>query len=437
VELGTESVVQLDVSLDVAAVHLGEIVVEGASRADEKLLDAPSAVSVATPQDVRAAATAGAMPRAFVNMPGVDVVQGDLHDIKVSARGFTPSSARTVLVLQDGRDLSIPFLGLQQWAALSIPPDDAERIEFIRGPGSALYGANAYSGVINIVTPQSRDVLGTKLRLVGGGLSSRQGDLRHAGLLAGGRMGYRVNLGYSRSQSWSRSRTRYDRQDWADEYAPATDSTLPPSPRPDRLPLNGQALDTATGEALGTPEDLVGMYGSARLDWYSDNGSVATLDGGIGRVENSVAVTGLRVQVIDDIRPWARAAWSASHFHIQTSYTGRTTLEPQVILGSGQRQEDVSGVYQGDAQYRIACDPDRFVDTQPPFSREHVAKRPSFDERHREPEPIGGLAGVQNGQDVRMLKLSGESNLAKKALRAQRGSELVAKDLECDVAIVS
>ena len=52
-------------------------------------------------------------------MPGVDVVEGDLHDFKVNARGFNSPTARTVLVLQDGRDVSVPFLGLQQWATLS------------------------------------------------------------------------------------------------------------------------------------------------------------------------------------------------------------------------------------------------------------------------------------------------------------------------------
>ena len=309
------ALVELAIALAPAALRLGEIVVEGASRVSETLLDAPAAVAVATPEAVRAAATSGEMPRAFINMPGVDVIQGDLGDVKVNARGFMPSTVRTVLVLQDGRDVSMPFLGQQQWNALSLPPDDAETIEFVRGPGSAIYGANAFSGVINIITPEARNVVGTKIRMVGGGLSTRQADVRHAGLLAGDRLGYRVNLGYSRSQSWSRSRTRFDRQDFIDEYAPATDSAIPPAPGPERTALNGQSIDSSNGASTGTPDDLVSLYGSARLDWYADSGTVATIDGGIGRIQNGVAVIGSgRSQQIEDIRPWARAALSSRDF---------------------------------------------------------------------------------------------------------------------------
>ena len=351
----------VDVALEVVPVQLGDIVVEGVSRESEKMLDAPAAVSVVTPEAARRAATTGQMPQAFVTMPGVDVVQGDLHDFKVNARGFNSPTARTVLVLQDGRDVSIPFLGLQQWAALSLPPDDMEAIEFIRGPGSALYGANAYAGVINIITPEAREVVGTKLRVVGGELATRQGDLRHAGLLAANRVGYRVNLGYSRSESWSRSRTRSDGRDFADEYAPATDSTIsPPPPGFELTPLNGQTRDSVTGASSGKPQDLIGMYGSARFDWYADNGAVGTLDGGVARVKRSLAVVGSgRIQSIDHSRPWARAAWSARHYSLTAWYSGSTTLKPQVVLGSGTRQEDASELFHGEAQFRTSLLQDR------------------------------------------------------------------------------
>jgi outer membrane receptor protein involved in Fe transport len=344
--------VRVDVALELLALQLGEIIVQGASRAEEKMLDAPSAISVVSSEEAQKAATIGQMPKAFTGIPGVDVVEGDLHDYKVTTRGFNPATARTLLVLQDGRDVSMPFLGLQQWAALSMPPDDMAAIEFIRGPASALYGANAFMGVINMITPDAREVVGTKIRVVGGGLGTRQGDLRHAALLAKDHVGYRLNLGYSQSESWSRSRTRYDGQDFAQEYVPATDSVVGP-PGPERIPLNGQITDPTTGTALGTPDDLISMYGSARLDWYADNGAVGTLDAGVAQVQNDLGVVGSgRIQMIDDLRPWARIAWSASKYSLTAWYSGRNTLEPQVLLSSGARQEDASGLFQGEAQYR-------------------------------------------------------------------------------------
>ena len=75
------------------------------------------------------------------------------------------------------------------------PLEDIGRMEMVRGPGSALYGANAFSGVVNITTPTAREVVGTKLTLAGGELETFRGDFRHAGVFGGDRFGYRLNGG--------------------------------------------------------------------------------------------------------------------------------------------------------------------------------------------------------------------------------------------------
>ena len=127
-----------------------------------------------------AVATTGQLPMALAAHPGIDLAETDVHDFNVNARGFNSSLTRRVLVLQDGRDLAIPFLGSQEWSGLSLPLDDIARIEMVRGPGSALYGANAFSGVLSITTPAAREVVGTKLSGGGGDPSVLRGDLRHA-----------------------------------------------------------------------------------------------------------------------------------------------------------------------------------------------------------------------------------------------------------------
>ena len=83
----------------------------------------------------------------------------------------------------------------------------------------------------------SLTVFGTKLTLGGGELGTARADLRQADVWLNGRLGYRVNLGYTRSDDWTRSRTAKDGSDWKQEYAPAT--SRPPSPKPDSLPLIG------------------------------------------------------------------------------------------------------------------------------------------------------------------------------------------------------
>ena len=199
--------VTADAALEAVAVSLGEIVVEGASRGPERIVEAPAAISVVPQEVLQNVAVTGQAPMALQSVPGVDIVQSGVNDFNVNARGFNSSLNRRVLTLQDGRDLAIAFLGSQEWAGLTQPLDDLGRVEMVRGPGSALYGANAFSGVINITTPEAREVLGSKLTVAGGELETFRADGRHAGLLADGRIGFRINGGYNRSDTYSRSRT--------------------------------------------------------------------------------------------------------------------------------------------------------------------------------------------------------------------------------------
>lgn len=352
--VGEGDSVAVDVRLQSEPIQLSTLVVEGVSRGPETLIKAPAAVSVLSP-GVRAAATvSGQAPQAFVATPGLDLVQNGVQDFNVNARGFNASLSRSVLVLQDGRDLSVPFLGSQEWAGLSIPMDGFDRVEVIRGPGSALYGANAFTGVVNMTTPAARDVVGTRLSMASGELGTLRADVRHAGVAGEGRFGYRVNLGYTRSGSWARSRTRIDGSDFAEEYSRAGRSEVnPPSPGYELTPVYGQVRDPETGEATGEAEDLESIYASGRLDHYGDDGSVLTLDGGFSRVRNTLFMTAIgRVQVLSALRPWARIAWEADGHSISAWYSGRLAGKPQVLLSSALPIDDASSLLQVEGQIR-------------------------------------------------------------------------------------
>ena len=151
-----------DAGLEAVTISLSEIVVEGASRAPERIVEAPAAISVVPPEVLQNVSITGQAPVALQSVPGVDVVQSGVNDFNVNARGFNSSLNRRVLVLQDGRDLAIAFLGSQEWNGMTQPLEDLGKVEMVRGPGSALYGANAFSGVVNITTPTAREVIGTK-----------------------------------------------------------------------------------------------------------------------------------------------------------------------------------------------------------------------------------------------------------------------------------
>ncbi|MDQ3426901.1 MAG: TonB-dependent receptor, partial [Gemmatimonadota bacterium] len=338
-----------DAALEAVTVSLGEIVVEGASRAPERIVEAPAAISVVPPEVLQRVSSTGQAPLALQSVPGVDVVQSGVNDFNVNARGFNSSLNRRVLVLQDGRDLAIAFLGSQEWNGLTQPLEDLGRVEMVRGPGSALYGANAFSGVVNITTPTAREVLGNKFTVAGGGLETFRADGRHASLLADGRIGFRLNGGYNRSDTWSRSRTEADGSSLAQEYAPATDE--PVGPVREVLALNGQTIDPATGAALGERDALKNIYGSARADFYADNGSVFTVDGGLSQVENEILVTGIgRVQVTKAVKPHVRAAVAADRYNIFGYWQSRTSIDPQYSLQSGLPLEERSDIYHLEGQ---------------------------------------------------------------------------------------
>lgn len=350
--------VTVDLALVVEPVTLGELVVSGASRVPERVVEAPASVTIVEPATLRDMSITGQAPQVLAHVPAVDVVQSGMNDFNVNTRGFNSTLTRRVLVLLDGRDLAVAFLGSQEWAAFGMPMEDAERVEMVRGPGSALYGANAFTGVLNIITPPARNVAGTKLTLAGGELSTFRADFRHAGVFGQGRFGYRVSGGYSQSDTWSRSRTRFDGTALRQEYQEATDSVVPLGL--ELVPLNGQTRDPTTGVPLGDRDDLQTLWGIGRFDYYAADGSMLTLDGGATRSTNEVFVTGIgRVQVLESLRPWARAAWAAPNYHIMAWYSGRTSLEPQVSLAAGIPLEESSAILHVEAQYNRSFLEDR------------------------------------------------------------------------------
>ncbi|HKR63474.1 MAG TPA: TonB-dependent receptor, partial [Thermoanaerobaculia bacterium] len=192
---------QVDWNLSVAET----ITVYSASRRTERVVEAPAAVTVAAQEDIAAAAPSGQAPKIIENAPGVDYTQSGLFDLNFNARGFNSSLNRRILTLIDGRDPSVPFLGAQEWAALSYPVDEMASVELVRGPGSALYGPNAFSGVLNMTTKSPRLTPGGRAMLTLGELNTKRADVRQAGAL-GSDWYYRVLGGYQNSDDFTQSR---------------------------------------------------------------------------------------------------------------------------------------------------------------------------------------------------------------------------------------
>src|SRR5262249_34893065 len=140
-----------DVSeLDLAKL-LEEPEVASASRRVQRLQDAPLSVSVVNAVTIQGAAADG-LPDVLRRVPGAYVVQTDVNAYYVGLRGLNGFAHRNALFLLDGRNVSELTTGNISWGALPFDAGELETVEVIRGPGSTLYGAGAFSGVINART---------------------------------------------------------------------------------------------------------------------------------------------------------------------------------------------------------------------------------------------------------------------------------------------
>jgi len=126
-------------------------VVFTASKHQQSIFWSPQPATVLTREDIQASG-ADNLADLLRRVPGFDVYELKPSFPLVGARAMTDDSNNLVLVLVDGREAMIELTGYTFWAGLSFDLEEVERVEVIRGPGSTLYGANAYAAVVSITT---------------------------------------------------------------------------------------------------------------------------------------------------------------------------------------------------------------------------------------------------------------------------------------------
>src|SRR6266851_5528118 len=167
---------------------LMNIEITSASRKEQRAADVPAAVFVITHEDIRRSGMT-TIPDLLRLAPGVEVAQINSNKWAVSVRGFNAMYANKLLVLVDGRSVYNRIFSGVLWDTEDLVLDDIDRIEVIRGPAAAMWGANAVNGVTNIVTKTAADTEGGLAR-VDVGRSGDQGAVRYGGKL--GAASYRL-----------------------------------------------------------------------------------------------------------------------------------------------------------------------------------------------------------------------------------------------------
>ncbi len=170
--------------------ELMQVKVSTTLRVPEPKMTTPAAVDVITEDDIRRSG-ATSLVEVLRLAPGVQVARIDGGRYAIGIRGFGDRLARGMLVLIDGRAVYSPLFAGTYWEVQDTLLEDIARIEVVRGPGGTLWGANAVTGIINIVTKRARDTQG--LLVTGAIGSDNAGPI---GVRYGGRAGssghYRV-----------------------------------------------------------------------------------------------------------------------------------------------------------------------------------------------------------------------------------------------------
>ncbi|TLU72632.1 TonB-dependent receptor plug domain-containing protein [Lichenicoccus roseus] len=129
----------------------GEPVTTSATGQPQRAREVPADMEIVTAEQIRRTG-ADTLPDVLRFVAGIDVRQYGLQDASVGIRGYDTALNPRVLVLLDGRQVYQDDYGLTVWSLIPVALSSIRQIEIIKGPSAALYGFNAVSGVINIVT---------------------------------------------------------------------------------------------------------------------------------------------------------------------------------------------------------------------------------------------------------------------------------------------
>ncbi|MDP8214719.1 MAG: TonB-dependent receptor plug domain-containing protein [Candidatus Euphemobacter frigidus] len=169
------------------------------ARKPQPITQAPASVSVITAEEIRPSGLTN-IPDILRRLAGVDVMELSPGDIQVGIRGLNATISNKILVMINGRSVYMDFYGTTMWSTLPVLLEEIERIEVVRGPGSALYGANAFCGVINIITKDPRELAGTHLSGSAGTVNTFRGTAIQAGEIND--FAYKLAAGWKEQGFW-------------------------------------------------------------------------------------------------------------------------------------------------------------------------------------------------------------------------------------------
>ncbi|RMF69207.1 MAG: TonB-dependent receptor, partial [Calditrichaeota bacterium] len=316
------------VSLGVTGIEFNAIAVS-ASRREEKTLDAPASITVLEAREIQTevAPSSSALLR---NVTGIDMASTGVDRKEIVLRGFNNAFSGAAYVLTDYRQAAVASLGVNVHSIMPNMSVDLDRVEIVRGPGSALYGAGVDAGVIHYLTKDPFAFPGTTVSVGGGERSTFAGQFRHAGVVSD-RVGYKITGQFTR----------------------ADDFELNPNDPLDAQQLANDAKDPNTGQPLNPRNyDYKKFNINGELEYRFSDKTTLSINGGFSSLD-AIVLTGIGTVQADNFGyTYVQARLRSGNFFAQT-YLNRNDVGDSFVYGTGTPLVDNSTLFNIQTQYEF------------------------------------------------------------------------------------
>lgn len=291
-----------------------EAQVVSASRLATTWKGSPATIYVVTSQDIKDSG-AQTVWDALRGVPGVDVSQTKAGQGEVSIRGLNRAWNNRTLILLNGRSMLNAATNMMIWESLPVTIQEIDRIEVVEGPASAVYGANAVNGVINIITKSPEKYQGGLVSYTGGGRDYTMTNFDYGRKLD--KWSYRLGGGWRGMNKFQRAdenASKAGKAGFSAEYAPEAD---------EKVSLSGGLTDMNTQIA----SDRVGDF------FYRGKDSFLDAVYRRGRTKYGVFFKGSRVG-LDDFTMLGNATMDSDLYQGEVERTISLPYDNEMVIGT-------------------------------------------------------------------------------------------------------
>lgn len=197
----TKSSSDLNISLSPTFKAFNDVVVSG-TRVSEKIFQSPVSIQRLSAKDITSASS-GNFYESLKNLRGVDISTSSAGFQAVNMRGFNSTAPVRIVQFVDGMDNQAPGLNFPVGNLVGANPLDIQSLEVITGPASALYGPNAFQGVVNMISKDPFKFQGVSAELKTGSRNLMEGNFRYAQAFGKQqRLGLKITASYLQMKDW-------------------------------------------------------------------------------------------------------------------------------------------------------------------------------------------------------------------------------------------